>query len=77
MFSDSGEGLCLLDLDTIGQLSLAYEMGDALRHQAGKIQPGLRLSPHLQKRNELGDNERQMPLQRNEARGAKPGHSES
>lgn len=30
-FDDSGEGVCLLDLDTLGNLPLAFELGDALR----------------------------------------------
>lgn len=30
-FDDSGQGVCLLDLDTLGQLPLAFELGDALR----------------------------------------------
>jgi Ser/Thr protein kinase RdoA (MazF antagonist) len=30
-FSDAGEGVCLLDLDTLSRLSMDIEMGDALR----------------------------------------------
>lgn len=30
-FDDNGEGVCLLDLDTLGNLPLAFELGDALR----------------------------------------------
>jgi Ser/Thr protein kinase RdoA (MazF antagonist) len=30
-FSEAGEGVCLLDLDTLSRLSLDIEMGDALR----------------------------------------------
>lgn len=30
-FDDSGEGICLLDLDTLAYLPLAFELGDALR----------------------------------------------
>lgn len=30
-FSEDGEGLCLLDLDTLGKMSLEVELGDALR----------------------------------------------
>jgi Ser/Thr protein kinase RdoA (MazF antagonist) len=30
-FSEDGQGLCLLDLDTLGKMSLEVELGDALR----------------------------------------------
>lgn len=31
LFDDQGEGLCLIDLDTMGWQTIAYELGDALR----------------------------------------------
>ena len=31
LFDESGEGLCLIDLDTMGMQTIAYELGDALR----------------------------------------------
>lgn len=31
LFDESGGGLCLIDLDTLGMQTIAYELGDALR----------------------------------------------
>jgi len=31
LFDDAGKGVCLVDLDTLGRMPLAYEMGDAWR----------------------------------------------
>lgn len=31
LFDADGQGLCLIDLDTMGQQTIAYELGDALR----------------------------------------------
>lgn len=31
LFDDDGKGLCLIDLDTMGWQTIAYELGDALR----------------------------------------------
>ena len=34
LFDDNDQGLCLVDLDTMGQQTIAYELGDALRSWA-------------------------------------------
>ncbi|MCP4449804.1 MAG: aminoglycoside phosphotransferase family protein [Myxococcales bacterium] len=34
LFDANGQGLCLIDLDTIGHQTMAYELGDALRSWA-------------------------------------------
>ncbi|MBL8603162.1 MAG: phosphotransferase [Myxococcales bacterium] len=31
LFDEAGRGLCLIDLDTLGEMRLAHELGDALR----------------------------------------------
>ena len=43
LFDDEGEGICLVDLDTLGRLKLAHELGDACRswcNPEGEDRPG-------------------------------------
>jgi len=50
LFDDAGRGLCLVDLDTLGRMPWAHEMGDALRswcNPAGEDVTGARLDPGL------------------------------